>query len=78
MREDAAITQKALQFSKSTKRRSSLCLSPADQAYAAVLRTSMREEVALTARVHKRRRAGPRPSKSKKGGNLRVTVCVSL
>jgi hypothetical protein len=44
----------------------SVCLSPAD--YAAVLRTSMREEVAMTARVHKRRRAGPRPPKSKKGG----------
>jgi len=30
MREDAAISQKALQFLKSTMRRGSLCLSPAD------------------------------------------------
>lgn len=34
----------------------------------------MREQVAMTARVHKRRRAGPRPPKSKKGGNLRGRI----
>jgi len=39
----------------------------------AVLMTSMREEVTMTARVHKGRRAGPRPPKSKNGWNLRGT-----
>jgi hypothetical protein len=34
----------------------------------------MREEVATTARVHKRRRAGPRPPKSKEGWNLRRRI----
>jgi len=34
----------------------------------------------MTARVHKRRHAGPRPPKSKKGGASaeELTVCVSL